>query len=108
MTEGGIRIASVPEEAMRPALVGRSYPVSNNRGSASNAINTTEAPTMPEDAASNTPITRTEIPMPAAEPPSAACAALRLRDATPDFSSTRPMKMNIGIATSSQFESTFA
>ena len=62
---------------------------------------------MPDDAASKTPITMTDMHMPAGVPPSARCAALSEISATPDFSRICPMKMNIGIATSSQFDNTF-
>ena len=63
---------------------------------------------MPEDAASSTPMTSTDRPMPAALPPSARCAARSERSATPEISRINPMKMNMGIATSSQFDSTLA
>ena len=108
MTEGGIRIASVPEAATRPAEVGLSKPVSCRRGRAKSASNTTEAPTIPEDAARRIPMTRTDIPMPAALPPSARWAALSDRSATPEVSRIKPMKMNIGMATKSQFDRTLA
>ena len=78
------------------------------RGSASNASKATEAPTTPELAANSTPITRTAMPMPAAVPPKARCAPFNAFSATPDFSRISPMKMNIGMATSSQFVSTLA
>ncbi len=98
----------MPEAAISPADVGLSNPASCNLGRASSASKTTEAPTIPDEAASNTPITRTEMPMPAALPPKARCAARKERSATPDISKISPMKMNIGIATSSQFDNTLA
>ena len=101
-------MAKVPDEATNPAEVALSNPASSSLGNAKSANKTTDAPTMPEDAAKRTPMTRTEIPMPAALPPKARCAARKDRSATPEVSRINPIKMNIGIATSSQLDKTLA
>ena len=108
MTDGGMSIANVPDAAVSPAAVCLSKPASVSLGRASIVSRTTEAPTIPDDAANSTLIANTDKPIPAALPPTARWAAFNERSATPDSSSSKPMKINIGTATSSQLDKTFA
>ena len=64
---------------------------------------TTEAPTMPVEAAKRIPINVTVIPKPPRTRPKSSCIANIMRCATPDLSSIKPIKINIGKATSTQF-----
>ena len=72
-------------------------------GIESKPSSTTEAPIMPVEAARIMPIKVTVIPKPPRTRPNNSCIAIIMRSATPDLSSIKPIKINMGKATSTQF-----
>ncbi len=67
------------------------------------ASRTTDAPTMPVDAASSTPMITTVSANPPRSRPKTRTKLVISTSATPERSSIWPMKMNMGKATSTQF-----
>ena len=103
MIEGGIRMPSVPEAATTPAARRLSYPASSMIGREMVASSTTEAPTMPVEAASRMPISTTAMASPPLTRPRVSANDRISFSASPDWSSISPMKTNIGKATSTAF-----
>ena len=102
MMLGGISIPSVPEAAMVPVASSRLYSRSTMTGSAIRLIITTEAPMMPVVAARIVPMTVTASASPPGVRRSTTWRQYSRLEATPERSSIVPMKMNIGIATSTR------
>ena len=101
MTEGGIRMPSVPPAAMAPADMRASYPDLVMIGAAMMPSTVTAAPTMPV-AIANTVAVR--ITPRYSEPRTGARRSRNARNSLsirPACSVRKPMKMNSGIATSS-------
>ncbi len=99
MIEDGIRIPSVPAEAIVPTASSLLKPRSIIAGKAMSVSITTEAPTMPVVAAMMVPISVTDIASPTGTRRMSTCRQCSKSLATPLRSSTVPMKMNIGTAT---------
>ena len=68
MMDGGMRIPSVPADAMVPTASSLLYPRSSMVGSAMSVSITTEAPTMPVVAAMIVPISVTDMASPPGMP----------------------------------------
>ena len=102
MMLGGIRMPSVPDAAMVPVASSRLYSRSTMTGSAIRLIITTEAPMMPVVAARMVPMTVTASASPPGVRLSTTWRQYKRLAATPERSSIVPMKMNIGIATSTR------
>ena len=103
MMLGGIRMPSVPTAHTVPTPSVLAYWFFSMTGRPSRASSTTEAPMMPVDAASSTPIRVTVTARPPRMRPNNWTKFSISRSAMPDRSSISPMKMNMGRATSSSF-----
>ncbi len=104
MMDGGMRMPSVPEADTTPAARDGLYFCSIMDGNDKTPSNTTDAPMMPDDAARMMPIMVTVMAKPPRTVPNRRCIADIRRSATPDSSSIKPMKMNIGNATSTALD----
>ena len=95
-TDGGMIWPSVPEPAMIPVANFGEYPDFNMIGKLINPIVMTVAPTIPVDAANIVPTKTTDIANPPLILPNNRLMVTSKPSAMPDFSSTKPMKINIG------------
>src|SRR5262245_27262162 len=100
MTLGGMICPSVPEAQIVPVISRLSYPRRIMVGSDTSPMVMTLAPTIPVDAARMAPTTTTEMAMPPRSRPNSRAIVSRSSSASPDFSSTTPMKTNSGTAMS--------
>ena len=102
MMLGGIRMPSVPEAAIVPVASSVLYLRSIITGSAIRLIITTEAPMIPVVAARMVPMTVTASASPPGVRRNSTWRQCRRSAATPARSSIVPMKMNMGMATSTR------
>ncbi len=93
----------VPAEHTVPVASDRAYPWLSITGKPMSPSNTTDAPIIPVLAASKIPMNTTQIAKPPRIRPNICCIAVIIRSAIPLRSRSRPIKINIGNATSSGF-----
>ena len=103
---GGIRMPRVPTAQTVPDARRLSYPFSSMTGSPSKPKSTTDAPIIPVDAASKTPIIVTVIARPPLTGPNKRANPVSSPRAIPERSNKIPIKINIGRATMTQFSIT--
>jgi hypothetical protein len=100
ITEGGIRMPSVPPAVMAPADILTSYPLLIIDGPAITPSNVTEEPTMPVAAAKIVAVISTARYSDPFRFASSCWMPLKRRSMMPDCSSRKPMNRKNGIAAS--------
>ena len=103
MMLGGIKIPSVPAEAIVPTAKDLLYPLESITGKAMSVSIMTDAPTMPVVAAMIVPSKVTAIARPPGIFASINCKMWSKSSATPLFSSMVPINTNMGTATRTGF-----